>query len=315
MQTPVLTVTLNPALDLSARVSHMLAGPKLRMDGIVLEPGGGGVNVARAMHSLGGGVTAWLALGGANGTTLLDLLRAQGVVSHPFEIAGQTRQNWAVTDATGAQYRLQMAGPDWDEPTCAGALVDIVAQASGLVVLSGSQPPGTHDTLPQDMARLLGPGRLVLDTSGAPLSRALHDPDPSAHFLMIRLDQAEAEAQSGQPLPNPQAALDYAHRLVAQNVAQTICIACGADGNVLANTDGAALHCRPPLVPVFSKVGAGDSFVAGFTLAHARGAGPDAALRLGTAAAAAAVMTDGTALCHPDDVARLQPECVLTGLA
>lgn len=315
MQRPVLTVTLNPALDLSARVSHMVAGPKLRMDGVALEPGGGGVNVARAMHALGGDVVAWLALGGANGATLLGLLRAQNVATKGFTIDGQTRQNWAVTDATGAQYRLQMPGPDWDGPTLARAMDDVAAQATELVVLSGSQPPGTPDDLPQTLARQVGPAQVILDTSGAPLTRALHSPDPGARFLMIRLDQAEAEVQSGHPLPDPRAALGYAQALVAQRVAQAICIACGADGNVLAAADGTALHCRPPHVQVRSKVGAGDSFVAGYTLAHARGSDAGAALTLGTAAAAAAVTTDGTALCQADDVARLLSGCVLTRLA
>ena len=79
-------------------------------------------------------------------------------------------------------------------------------------------------------------------------------------------------------------------------------------GSVLA-TDGQRLHSRAAEVPVRSKVGAGDTFVGAFTLAHARGETLGAALTQGVAAASAAVMTEGTALCRREDVERLLELC------
>ncbi|MGY6705123.1 1-phosphofructokinase family hexose kinase [Roseinatronobacter sp.] len=313
-QTPVLTVTLNPALDLSAQIPEMVAGPKLRLSNPVYEPGGGGVNVARAIGALGGQATAWVALGGSAGAQHLELLRAQGVPVRRFDAPGETRQSWAITDSHGQQFRLQLPGADWPPHDATRALDDIVAQADGLVVLSGSQPPGVDAGFAQDLARMLGAGRLVVDISGAPLSQLLRDPDTAAPVHVLRLDQGEAEAQAGHGLPQMGDALDFAQSLVARGVAQHVCIALGADGSVLAGPE-LALHCRPPQVRVRSKVGAGDSFTGAFTLELARA--PHAftqALHAGTAAATAAVMTPGTALCRAADMQAILPECSLHNL-
>lgn len=309
-QTPVLTLTLNPALDLSARVLEMRAGPKLRMTDPVYEPGGGGVNVARAIHELGGQVTAWAALGGSTGARHEALLRAQGVTVLRFDAPGDTRQSWAITDSHNQQFRLQLPGADWTQADAARALDDIAAHAGGLVVLSGSQPPGLDAGFAQQLARMLAQGRMVADISGAPLSRLLQNPDAAAPIYVLRLDQGEAEEQAGHGLPQIGDVLDFAQALVARGVAQHVCIAHGANGSVLAGPD-LALHCRPPQVAVASKVGAGDSFTGGFTLALARGQGMAQALQAGTAAAAAAVMTQGTALCRRADVQAILPECTL----
>lgn len=313
-QTPVLTVTLNPALDLSAQIPEMVAGPKLRLSDPVYEPGGGGVNVARAMHALGGQATAWVALGGSAGAQHLDLLRAQGVPVRCFDITGETRQSWAITDSHGQQFRLQLPGADWTQPDTTRAMDDIVAHADGLVVLSGSQPPGVDARFAQRLARMLGRGRLVADISGAPLSHLLNSPDAAAQPYVLRLDQGEAEAQAGHALGQVAQALEFVQSLVARGVAQHACVALGADGSVLAGP-GLALHCRPPQVQVVSKVGAGDSFTGAFTLELARA--PDAmeqALHAGTAAATAAVMTPGTALCRAADMQAILPECSIHNL-
>lgn len=313
-QTPILSVTLNPALDLSARVHSMLAGPKLRMADAVLEPGGGGVNVARAIALLGGQATAWVALGGPTGAQHLALMQAHGMQVLPFASPGDTRANWAVSDATGQQYRLQLPGPAWSQADTARALDDIVTHAQDLVVLSGSLPPAMADTFATDLsAALPASARLCIDTSGPALARVIHA--PRAKPFLLRLDQAEAEEQAHHRLVTIPATLDFARALVARGVAQHVCIAHGADGSVLAGPDGLALHSRPPVVPVRSKVGAGDSFMGAFVLAIAQGQDAGAALRFGTAAAAGTVMTDGTALCRAADVARLLPECSLTRLA
>ncbi|MCC5967762.1 MAG: hexose kinase [Natronohydrobacter sp.] len=315
MRNDILTVTLNPALDLSAHLPCMTAGPKLRLHDPVIEPGGGGVNVARVIHELGGNVSAWVALGGTSGAQHLDLLRAKEVVVHVFEAPGETRQNWAITDAMGQQYRLQLPGPDWTPDSFRNrandALDSITALANGPVVLSGSQPPGLDPAFPQTLAARLGPGRLVVDTSGDAMTLLITRPE--ILLCLLRLDQAEAEAQAGHPLADPKDAADFAKALRSKGVAELIAIARGADGNILAAPQG-VFHARPPQVPVLSKIGAGDSFTGAFTLALAQGQSPSEALRLGTAAAAATVMSAGTGLCRAADVTRLLRDCSLAQL-
>ncbi len=313
-QPPILTVTVNPALDLSARVDAMMPGPKLRLSAPLVEPGGGGVNVARAILELGGQVTAWVALGGASGAQHRALMEAQGLDLRVFDTPGDTRATWAIMDAEGQQFRLQLPGPDWTDAQGRAALDDICAMAQGLVVLSGSQPPGLAARFAQDLARRLGPGRLVVDISGAALRQLIDHPDPAARPLLLRLDQAEAEHVAGHALPQLDDTHTLAQGLVARGVAEHVCLARGAKGAVLAGPGG-TWDCRPPLVPVVSKIGAGDSFTGAFTLALARGQPASEALRAGTAAAAGAVMTEGSALCRAADVARIAPDCALTRLA
>jgi 6-phosphofructokinase 2 len=309
-QSPLVTITLNPALDLSAEVARVVPGPKLRTGPVLAEAGGGGINVARAAAALGGQVTALACLGGATGHRLARLVAAvPGLTLHPLPAPDETRESLSITEAdTGAQFRFVLPGPVFglhETDELLGALVAALLPGA-VVVLSGSQPPGLPDDLPQRLARALPPGaRLVVDTSGAPLDRLLTQPDPAALPWLLRLDESEVRARAGGA---PEA--DFARALVASGHAAAVAVACGARGDVLA-AEGAAWACTPPPVPVVSKVGAGDSFVGACALALARGQGWAEALRQGTAAAAAAVITPGTELCRPDDVARIAARCTL----
>jgi len=305
---PILTVTLNPALDLATAADAVRPGPKLRCAAPVTEPGGGGVNVARVLLRLGAPARAILSLGGPVGATLAGLLAAEGVAAEVVAAPGDTRLSLAVTDrASGAQWRFVLPGPEWSAAAAAAfrARVAAAAPPAALVVLSGSQPPGVPEDFAPRLAADLAAGgaRLVVDTSGAALARLAAGPSAVA---VLRLDGAEAEGLAGRPLADRRASLAFARELVARGVAATVVLARGAEGSVLA-AEGLALAAVPPVVPVQSRIGAGDSFTAAFTLALARGEGEAAALVLGTAAAAAAVMTPASELCHAADVARLRP--------
>lgn len=311
----ILTVTLNPAVDVAARVGRLEPGPKLRLAEPRSDPGGGGINVARAIGRLGGRAQAFVALGGAMGAQLAWLLEHEGVPLHRFEAPGETRHSLSVTEAeTGLEYRFVLPGADWPAGRARKALAAIEAavRTGGVVVLSGSQPPGVSDDFPTRLARRLeGPGAiLIVDTSGAPLDRLVDVPDPAHPPGVLRMDDVEAEGVAGCALPGPAETADFAAALVGRGVAETVVIARGADGNVLVR-NGLRLHCRPPKVEVRSKVGAGDSFMGAFTLEIARDADWQTALRQGTAAAAAAVTTPGTDLCSRDDTDRLAPGCTL----
>lgn len=311
---PILTVTLNPALDLSTEAEGIRPGPKLRCAAPVTEPGGGGVNVARVIARLGAPVRAIVALGGPTGATLAALLAAEGVAVEAVEVPGDTRLGLAVTDRlTGAQWRFVLPGPAWTAAEAAAlrGRIALAAPAGAIVVLSGSQPPGVPDDFaPALAADLEGRGaRLVVDTSGAALRRLAAGPSAVA---VLRLDEAEAEELAGRPLPDRAASLAFAADLVLRGVARMVVLARGAEGSVLAGP-GLRLSAVPPVVPVASKVGAGDSFTAAFVLALARGEGPGAALARGTAAAAAAVMTPSSELARAVDIARLLPLVRLEG--
>ena len=311
----ILTVTLNPALDLSARCDRVAPGPKLRLEGLVAEPGGGGVNVSRAIRALGGESCALVAWGGATGAQHRALLESAGVKVIALDQPGDTRQSLTVTDAQGQQFRFVLPGPDWTADTesrAIDAITEAAAEAppAAPVVLSGSQPPGVGADFPHRLAAALGPGRLMVDTSGAALTRLVTTPNPEAMPMVLRMDQAESETLAGGALADTEASLQMAADMVARGVAQVVVLARGAEGSILAARD-MRLDCRPPPVEVRSKVGAGDSFTAGFALELARSGDLARALRHGTAAAAAAVMTDGSQLCTGEATAGILPRCSL----
>lgn len=313
----ILTITLNPAVDLATSADSVSAGPKLRCAPPKTDPGGGGINVSRAIRQLGGQSRALVAICGPNGKKLRHLLMDEGIAVLPVRAPGETRLSLAVTDnSSGQQFRFVMPGPAWDEAHVKTVL-DTARSAvpdEGYVVLSGSMPPGVPASFPAQLCAVLGDtgARVVSDTSGPALD-ALANVGEAAPYV-LRMDQHEAEGLAGRALPSRRDSVGFAGELVARGAAQIVVVARGADGSVLASAHQ-RLHALAADVPVVSKVGAGDSFVGAFTLALARGCSHGEALQRGAAAASAAVMTGGTELCRRDDAEALIAQCPLSDLS
>ena len=136
----ILTITLNPALDVATAVDAVVPGAKLRCDAPRYDPGGGGVNVSRAVLRLGGQSQAFVAFGGETGLMALSMLKAEGIEPIHFPVPGNTRQSMAVVEtSTGKQYRFQLPGPEWP-PEQTAALLSALAPhltPGRLVVMSG----------------------------------------------------------------------------------------------------------------------------------------------------------------------------------
>ncbi|WP_108482329.1 1-phosphofructokinase family hexose kinase [Oceaniglobus ichthyenteri] len=309
-QTPIVTLTLNPALDMSTSVGTVRAGPKLRCGTPRFDPGGGGINVSRVIARMGGTSIAFAALGGPSGAHLAELLTAEGVNFLALEAPGPTRQSMAVTESTtGKQFRFVMPGPEWTDTRIAASVQAIrnAMPKGALLLVSGSQPPGFPDDFVLTLTKAVeGHAAVLLDTSGAPLFRVAATDGAGLHLLRMNAD--EAEELAGTPLHTIAETADFAAGLVARGVAKTVIIARGAEGSVLVSPQG-RWFCHAADVAIKSKIGAGDSFVAGYILATARGAPPDQALARGVAAASAAIMTEGTELCRVEDAEALIAAC------
>lgn len=313
-QARILTITLNPALDISTSVAHVVPDVKLRCAAPGFDPGGGGINVSRAIQTMGGESGALIALGGSTGQHMANMLARIGIKVLSLPAPGDTRQSVTVDDeTTRQQYRFVMPGPEWCDADVQRALT-MAADAAvrgGIVVLSGSNPPG----VPADFAamlaeRLLDSGtRLIVDTSGQALATVAAATDRRVDIL--RMDDAEAEGLADRPLPYRGDTAAFAASLVASGAARGVIVARGRDGNIIA-TDEGVWHAEAARVPVRSKVGAGDSFLAGFTLGHARGWPVADALGLAAAAASATVQTPATELCRAEDVRQLFAARVVT---
>lgn len=312
MQTPVVTLTLNPALDMSSEVPALIPDTKLRCSEPLLDPGGGGLNVSRAIAALGGESLALVALGGLTGDRLAGLIRAEGVPFLALTAPGETRQSLTVTEqSSGRQYRFMLPGPHWDEADQERVftLLRASARPGAFGVISGSQPPGVPVDFPARLARAMPGLNVVLDTSGPALFEAVAHPIPG--LAILRMDSDEAETLAGRQLITRSDSADFAAELVARGVARTVVLARGAEGSVLVDKDR-RIFAKAAKVRVKSTVGAGDSFVAGLVLTLARGESPEAALAMGAAAASAAVASDATQLCKKADVMQLLPECLVS---
>ena len=302
--TPIVTVTLNPAIDKNTRVERVVADDKLRCDAPRREPGGGGINVARVVHRLGGDTRALYTSGGPTGTMLEGLLDEEGLEQTPVEIENWTRENVIVHEtSTDRQFRFGMPGPEVTEDefaSCLDALHDL-DPAPGYLVASGSLPPGLPDdtyAAVAETAHDIG-ARALLDTSGAALREAR-----AAGWYLLKPNLRELEQLTGASLVTDDERIEAARDVIARGWCEVMVLSMGASGALLITADRAE-HVRTPTVPIKSRVGAGDSMVGGLTLALARGWELDDAVRFGVAAGAAAVMTPGTELCRRSDTESL----------
>lgn len=304
MTVPAVTLTLNPALDVSTSAPQVAPVHKLRCAAPRLDPGGGGINVARVIQRLGGPVLAVFPAGGPTGQRLTALLEAEGTPVRATAIDGDTRESFTVTDRSdGAEYRFVLPGPtlsEGEQDRCLAAAVE-AASPGGLLVASGSLPPGTAPGRLADLARRAkGRGlRLVADCSGEPLARVLAE---GVHLVKPNL--RELSDLVGRPLADPEARLRACRDLIADGSAAVVALSLGAEGALLVAADDAWTAAGLPIRPV-STVGAGDSFLGGLLWALGQGLDLAEALRHAVAAGSAALLSPGTELCRRDDVIRL----------
>lgn len=302
--TAIVTLTVNPALDVSSSVDHVVPERKLRCEAPCWEPGGGGINVSRALHKLGGGSLALYTRGGPTGQQLEALLNEEGITHQPVPIEGTTRESFAVFEAaTGLQYRFNMPGPPLRErewQSCLEAL-EALQPAPAFIVASGGLPPGVPAEFYARVARLgreMG-ARVIIDTSGPPLVAAVNE-----GVFLIKPNQNELGPLIGSVEGDEDRQVAAVRELVATGRCEAVVISLGRAGALLVAVDGCE-RIPAPTVPIQSKVGAGDSMVAGIVLALARGEPVRNAARFGVAAGTAAVMTPGSELCRREDVERL----------
>ena len=304
--TAIVTLTMNPALDIATVTDRVEPAHKLRCAAPRYDPGGGGINVARAVHALGGEALAIFPAGGAAGEMIRHLLDEEGVSYDAVAIAGFTRESLAVEErASGNQFRFILPGPEISERDQQRCLDQLALRAAGAsyIVASGSLPLGVPDDFYAQVAALaksLGK-RLVLDTSGPALKQA----GSGVHLLKPSL--RELQDLVGRPIRTESEQEWAARDVIAQGRAEIVVVSLGDEGALLATADRTE---RFPAIPVEARgsIGAGDSMLAGIVLGLTRGQPLHDAVRFGMAAGAAALLGFGTELCRRTDVDRLYPQ-------
>ncbi len=268
------------------------------------EPGGGGVNVCRAVKKLGGESLLLYPVGGLTGKRLQKLLDLEGLTHRPFPIEGLIRESLVILEgSTGRQYRFGMPGPEFQEQEWEQFLTALSAvdPAPAYLVASGSLPPGVPADFYARVARV-GKERgakVIIDVAGQALELALKE-----GVYLIKPNVREFRQLVGKDVKDEAQIKVEARKMIGNGRCELLVISLGAAGALMV-TEEVTERILAPTVPIVSKVGAGDSMVAGIVLSLARGRSLRESVLFGVAAGAAAVMTPGTQLCRREDAERL----------
>lgn len=301
--TSLATLTMNPALDLSYEVEHVVDTHKMRATAERYAPGGGGINVARVFARLGGAAHSIFPSGGPMGDAFHKLVDLQGIACTRVPVAGNTRASTtAIETSTGREYRFVPEGPELTEREWRGCIEALRQTDCRMLVASGSLPRGVPDDFYAHIsavARDLG-ARFALDTSGRALAPAL----AGGGIDLFKPSLGELSQLARRPLESIEDIGGAARDLVSRGSARIVAVTMGHRGGLLAH-EGGTLYVPAIHVIARSAVGAGDSFLAAMLFKLMRGADAETAFRYGMAAGAAAVCTPGTDLCSPPDIERL----------
>ena len=301
----IVTITFNPCIDKSTTIPALIPEKKLRCTDPKFEPGGGGLNVSRAIKKLGGESIAIYPAGGYSGKFLKTLLDREGINSIMLETESHTRENLIVVDeSTNCQYRFGMPGSKLTETEWKNCLNEI-EKLNGIkfIVASGSLSPGVPAEVFGEIAKLAKKinAKFITDTSGEALRQAANQGvfllKPNLNELSSLLDKKELRKEE---------ILIGARELIRKSGAEILVISLGAEGALLVTATESARFMPPP-VERKSTVGAGDSMVAGIVWSLTQGKTIKEAVRYGVACGTAATMNPGTELCHLKDVETILP--------
>lgn len=299
----IITVTFNPALDLNTSVEALLPERKLKCTAPVIEPGGGGINVARAINKLGGQALAIYPGGGDTGRIITQLLAAESVNAKMIHTKSMCRQNLIIVDrSSGKQYLFDMPGPTVSSAAY-NACLNFIRQADKIdyLVVSGSLPNGAPKDLFVKLASIAcdKQAKMIVDTSGEHIQLAVR-----AGVYLIKPNLKELGLLTGREIISATDAEDAARQVLRRFACEVVIVSMGSNGALLVTKDQ-ALRITPPPVTVLSTVGAGDSLVGGLVLWLAQGKPLADAVKYAVACGTAATITAGPELCNKADADRL----------
>jgi 6-phosphofructokinase 2 len=300
----IYTVTLNPALDRAINIESLLDDDTIRIISEQSYAAGKGIDVSRVIKELGGQSVALGMIGGYDGLHLEGLLINAGVMTQLTKISHETRTNIILKEKnSGKQYVISAKGPDVD-PVEIGQFYNHILSITDMnyMVLSGSLPQGVS---PNIYSQLILAGRkkgafIFLDADNTALKESI-----SFIPTGIKPNIHELSRLTGRDLNSDDEIIDACKSLHLKGL-KYILVSRGKQG-LLFSSDEQIIKAVAPPVNVESTVGAGDSAVAGFILAHSMGKSMPECVKLACASGTATAQTPGTELCHKEDVERILP--------
>jgi 6-phosphofructokinase 2 len=298
----IATLTLNPAIDKSTSVAQLVPEKKLRCTDMIVEAGGGGINISKAIAILNEKSKAVFTCGGINGKLLLELLHKDSLETIPVQIEADTRESIVVTEtSTNKEYKFIVPGPTLDEK----ALSEIKSAINNLkdvsfLVCSGSLPPGVTDHFLAGIAAIAKQKRIkfIVDTSGPPLKNSV-----TQGVYLIKPNMSELNFLAGTKYLEANEIEEAANRIISSGHCEVIVVSMGPSGAMLV-TKSLRKRFPAPLVKKQSTVGAGDSMLAGIVWMLEQNKSLEDAVRFGIACGTAATVNKGPQLFKKEDAFR-----------
>jgi 1-phosphofructokinase len=290
----IVVVDLNPSLDRTLTVARLEVAAVNRAHAVRLDPGGKGLNVARALSAWGLPVQAFALLGGGTGSTMARLLQSEEVPCEPIQIDGETRSNITIIEEAKETYlKVNEPGPvvTLEELDSLEDRIMSRAEKGDLWVFSGRLPLGA----PQDTyARLIHlvqsrGARALLDASGKALALGA-----AARPFLIKPNQAEAQELTRRPLQTDRDGVAIVRDLWLRGI-KAVVITRAAEGAIIG-WQGTVVEAIPPAVDVVGPVGSGDATMAALVWGILEGLRPQEMARLAVAAGTATALVEGTGM-------------------
>jgi 1-phosphofructokinase/tagatose 6-phosphate kinase len=313
----ILTVTLNAAIDRTLAVPNLRLGRRHRAVEQTAIAGGKGVNVARALRTLGRPVLATGIAGGGMGRRIVELLEDEGIPNDFVRVRDEARMSTAVVDPTnGATTEVNERGPALSPSETDQAVERILYLAKGasICVICGSLPRGVpvdlYGRLIEELRKL--DVQTVLDCEGEPLRLGTRaGPD------LVTPNVTEAEELVGHEFGEDSDRLSALREIVGLGARDAIityeggCVALiGGD-----STERTAVRVSIPAREAVSPVGAGDAFLAGYVAGVFDGWPTEQRLKFATACGAESLHHVGAGIIDAREAERLVPEVTVERLA
>ncbi|MBE6531791.1 MAG: 1-phosphofructokinase family hexose kinase [Ruminococcaceae bacterium] len=300
----IITITLNPAFDLHYAMDEFRAGKENYVKSSTCDAGGKGINISRALLSNDVDNTAFVILGDENGAAFEQGLIRDGVKYTPLHTQGRIRENITIHPASGAETRISLDNFSLTDKTLTdlGVMLEMAVDEDTIIAFSGRNPKGvTKQDVMAFLKRLKDKGAKIAVDSNS------FTPDDLMliHPWFIKPNEQEIAAFLGREINDVEDAAARAKELVERGVAEEVMISMGGLGSAWSDGKRTLIVSVPKIENPVSTIGAGDSTVAGYIAATAKGYSKEDSLRLACAFGTSACMTEGTRPPMADDVKKV----------
>jgi len=294
MTNKIICITLSPCIDKSTVVDKFVPEKKLKCAYPVLEAGGGGINVSRALKNFRTDSLCIYVSGGYTGKVLNNLIYHEQIKALAIHSNLFTRENFIVFEQqTHLQFRFGMPVNKVSEAEWKPIIAQLKKGKSDFIVLSGSISPDISPAFFKEVEKIVksSNAKFIVDTAGKPLKAIL-----KTGAFLIKPNQNEFSGLFGKRILNAKEIVKRAKEMVKQSKIENVLVSLGADGAVLINKD-IAIQFLPPKLKIKSTVGAGDSMVAGIVFELNKGKTITEAVKFGVGCGSATSINSGMQLC------------------